>query len=95
MSSVPNFADVPLGDLPASETVPPNGEPPWSTPEGIDVKALYTGADLEGLDFLDTYPGIAPYLRGPVPDDVREPAVDDPAVRRVLHRRGVERLLPA
>ena len=31
----------------------------------------------------------------PVPDDVRQPAVDDPPVRRVLHRRGVQRLLPA
>ncbi|MFI6349199.1 methylmalonyl-CoA mutase [Streptomyces sp. NPDC050560] len=39
----------------------------WETPEGIPVKALYTGADLEGLDFLDTYPGVAPYLRGPYP----------------------------
>ncbi|RII09696.1 Methylmalonyl-CoA mutase large subunit [Streptomyces sp. YIM 130001] len=39
----------------------------WETPEGITVKPLYTGQDLEGLDFLDTYPGIAPYLRGPYP----------------------------
>ncbi|MEW2493406.1 methylmalonyl-CoA mutase [Streptomyces nodosus] len=39
----------------------------WQTPEGIPVKPLYTGRDLEGLDFLDTYPGIAPYLRGPYP----------------------------
>ncbi len=39
----------------------------WETPEGIAVKPLYTGADLEGLDFLDTYPGVAPYLRGPYP----------------------------
>ncbi|WP_405697283.1 methylmalonyl-CoA mutase [Streptomyces sp. NBC_01185] len=39
----------------------------WETPEGIDVKPLYTGRDLEGLDFLDTRPGIAPYLRGPYP----------------------------
>ncbi|MBG0851720.1 methylmalonyl-CoA mutase [Streptomyces spinoverrucosus] len=39
----------------------------WETPEGIAVKPLYTGQDLEGLDFLDTYPGIAPYLRGPYP----------------------------
>ncbi|MEV3872876.1 methylmalonyl-CoA mutase [Streptomyces sp. NPDC049906] len=39
----------------------------WETPEGIDVKPLYTGRDLEGLDFLGTYPGIAPYLRGPYP----------------------------
>ncbi|WP_155057366.1 methylmalonyl-CoA mutase [Streptomyces blattellae] len=39
----------------------------WETPEGIAVKPLYTGRDLEGLDFLQTYPGMAPYLRGPYP----------------------------
>ncbi|MEU3660494.1 methylmalonyl-CoA mutase [Streptomyces sp. NPDC032940] len=39
----------------------------WETPEGIAVKPLYTGQDLEGLDFLDTFPGTAPYLRGPYP----------------------------
>lgn len=39
----------------------------WETPEGIGVKPLYTGRDLEGLDFLRTYPGVAPYLRGPYP----------------------------
>jgi methylmalonyl-CoA mutase len=39
----------------------------WSTPEGIDVAALYTATDLDGIDFLDTYPGIAPYVRGPYP----------------------------
>ncbi|NBE52944.1 methylmalonyl-CoA mutase [Streptomyces boluensis] len=39
----------------------------WETPEGIAVQPLYTGRDLEGLDFLETYPGVAPYLRGPYP----------------------------
>jgi methylmalonyl-CoA mutase len=39
----------------------------WQTPEGIDVQPLYTAADLDGVDFLHTYPGIAPYLRGPYP----------------------------
>ncbi|MFD4577541.1 methylmalonyl-CoA mutase [Streptomyces sp. NPDC058417] len=39
----------------------------WETPEGIPVKPLYTGQDLEGLDFLHTYPGTAPFLRGPYP----------------------------
>lgn len=39
----------------------------WNTPEGIDVKPLYTQQDLAGIDFLGTYPGIAPYLRGPYP----------------------------
>jgi methylmalonyl-CoA mutase len=39
----------------------------WVTPEGIPLKPVYTGADTAGLDFLDTWPGIAPYLRGPYP----------------------------
>jgi methylmalonyl-CoA mutase len=37
----------------------------WHTPEGIDVKALWTKADVEGLDFIDTIPGAFPFLRGP------------------------------
>lgn len=37
----------------------------WQTPEGITVKPLYTAADLEGLEHIDTLPGFAPYLRGP------------------------------
>ncbi|GAA1097796.1 methylmalonyl-CoA mutase [Kitasatospora arboriphila] len=39
----------------------------WETPEGIGVKPLYTAEDLAGLDFLGTYPGVAPFLRGPYP----------------------------
>ncbi len=37
----------------------------WTTPDGIEVKALYTAADLEALEWTDTLPGDAPYLRGP------------------------------
>ncbi|MDX5367145.1 MAG: methylmalonyl-CoA mutase family protein, partial [Alphaproteobacteria bacterium] len=41
----------------------------WQTPEGIDVKPLYTAEDLErisadGFD-ANTLPGFAPYTRGP------------------------------
>ncbi|ALC25213.1 methylmalonyl-CoA mutase [Streptomyces pristinaespiralis] len=43
------------------------GELVWETPEGIPVKPLYTDADLADVDFLGTYPGVAPYLRGPYP----------------------------
>ena len=39
----------------------------WLTPEGIAVKKSYSAADTAGLDFLDGYPGIAPFLRGPYP----------------------------
>jgi len=37
----------------------------WTTPEGIEIKPLYTAADLEGLEHLDSLPGFAPYVRGP------------------------------
>ncbi|RWX81105.1 methylmalonyl-CoA mutase [Neorhizobium lilium] len=37
----------------------------WQTPEGIDVKPLYTAADLDGMDHLDGLPGFAPFVRGP------------------------------
>jgi len=39
--------------------------PPWMTLEGIEVKPLYTAADLEGLQHLDYAAGLPPYLRGP------------------------------
>ena len=43
----------------------------WSTPEGIDVKPVYTKADRDAAEAagypLDSYPGAAPFLRGPYP----------------------------
>jgi methylmalonyl-CoA mutase len=47
---------------------------PWDTPEGIPHRPLYTAADLAGLDHLGTYPGFAPFVRGPYPTMyVRQP----------------------
>ncbi len=39
----------------------------WSTPEGLEVKALYTRRDIESLPYTDTLPGLDPFLRGPQP----------------------------
>src|SRR5665647_2463170 len=65
MSQVPNFAKVDFADTPVSAG---NGSAkPWMTPEAIPVKPGYSEADLVGLDFLDTYPGKPPFLRGPYP----------------------------
>ncbi len=36
----------------------------WDTPEGIAVKPLYTAADLEGIEQVDSLPGFFPYMRG-------------------------------
>src|SRR6478735_7472277 len=65
MTQIPNFAELafePVDGAPA-----PGAAKPWLTPEGIPVKPAYGPDDVKGLDFLDTYPGIAPYLRGPYP----------------------------
>ncbi|MBB5077554.1 methylmalonyl-CoA mutase [Nonomuraea endophytica] len=64
--SIPDFTSVPLAGG-AQEAAPEVAGEVWETPEGIGVKPLYTAADLDGLDFLQTYPGAAPYLRGPYP----------------------------
>src|SRR5215469_482077 len=65
MSRIPDFAKVAFAEpaLPQPGAAPD----PWLTPEGIAVKPVYGARDLEGLDFLDTFPGIPPYLRGPYP----------------------------
>src|SRR5271154_3246336 len=66
MSRIPNFTDVAFAPTAAVGSAAARAEP-WLTPEGILVKPGYSEADLKGIDFLETWPGIAPYLRGPYP----------------------------
>lgn len=78
--TIPDFSELPLAPGAGAggsedqwrtavkeSTGKADGDLLWETPEGIAVKPLYTARDLEGLDFLRTYPGVAPYLRGPYP----------------------------
>ncbi|RMI07279.1 methylmalonyl-CoA mutase (plasmid) [Sinorhizobium meliloti] len=37
----------------------------WHTPEGIDVKPLYTSDDISGIGHLNSLPGFEPFVRGP------------------------------
>ena len=78
MSKIPSFADLPLGPpRPADPAAwraafsAETGHLPealaWETPEGIAIPPLYTAADTADLDFLHTWPGLPPYLRGPYP----------------------------
>ncbi|GAA1680721.1 methylmalonyl-CoA mutase [Fodinicola feengrottensis] len=79
MSAIPDFSTVELGDATTDATTESwqsavqkeTGKGAdalvWETPEGIGVRPVYTAADLSDVDFLDTYPGIVPYLRGPYP----------------------------
>ncbi|MGV3710570.1 MAG: methylmalonyl-CoA mutase family protein, partial [Gemmatimonas sp.] len=77
---IPDFSTLPLNDGAAAspdeskwnaQYTAETGATPesrvWHTPEGIDIKPLYTAHDLDGLDHLNTMPGIAPFLRGPYP----------------------------
>ena len=64
MSRIPNFAAVELAEARVSSAA--NAEP-WLTPEGIPVKPSYGESDVAGLDFLETWPGRPPFLRGPYP----------------------------
>jgi methylmalonyl-CoA mutase len=63
MSRIPDFTNIDFAEQPVTATAAATS--PWLTPEGIAVKPVYGPQDLEGLDFLDTFPGIPPYLRGP------------------------------
>ncbi|HEX3710413.1 MAG TPA: methylmalonyl-CoA mutase [Pseudolabrys sp.] len=65
MSQVPNFANIDYAD--AAVPTGDGGGSLWLTPEAIPVKSVYSEADLAGLDFLDTFPGKPPFLRGPYP----------------------------
>jgi methylmalonyl-CoA mutase len=64
MTQIPDFSEVAFSPVAAA---PAAAAQPWLTPEGIPVKPVYAADDLAGLDFLETYPGLAPYLRGPYP----------------------------
>ncbi len=74
---LPDFTALDFDAVPTGTTrdaPSPFAEPAWDTPEGIPHRALYTPADLTGVDHLGTLPGFAPFVRGPYPTMyVRQP----------------------
>jgi methylmalonyl-CoA mutase len=68
MSIPASFAGLPLAtDVgPSTGSAGSTGDS-WQSPEGIEIRPFYTAADLDGLDALETWPGLSPYLRGPYP----------------------------
>ncbi|MCY7395850.1 MAG: methylmalonyl-CoA mutase [Nocardioides sp.] len=67
MSVPESFAGLPLESPSWSMEFDDDAPQPWLSPEGIEIKASYGPEDLEGLDALDTWPGLSPFLRGPYP----------------------------
>jgi methylmalonyl-CoA mutase len=74
MSRLPDFSTIefdalaegsasPLADWNAA--VGERADRRWNTPEGIEVKPVYTADDLEPVTHLQTMPGLPPFLRGP------------------------------
>ena len=66
MTKFPDFTKLALETHGVKAGKPALGRA-WETPEGIAVKTAYTAADRAGLDFVDDYPGLAPFGRGPYP----------------------------
>ena len=60
-----NDIDYKMGNAPQCACASPKEDELWHTPEKIDVKPLYTAADLEGMEHLNYAAGVAPFLRGP------------------------------
>ena len=68
MSRIPDFTKVGFdAETPVKDAFATSDAAAFQTPEGIALKPFYTGADIAGLDFIDGYPGIAPFVRGPYP----------------------------
>ncbi len=74
MSKLPDFSTIALESLTAAqassmrdwvEQAGDRAEDAWKTPEGIDVKPVYSEADLEEVSHLSTMPGLPPFVRGP------------------------------
>ncbi|WP_330083359.1 methylmalonyl-CoA mutase [Methylocystis iwaonis] len=62
MSAIPDFTKIPFAATKVAQEAPPRS---WLTPEGIEVKSAYGPGDVEGLSFIDGFPGVAPFVRGP------------------------------
>ena len=75
VSGVPSFEGIDLGVAAPPEDsaaqfealleASPSYSEGWQTPEHILVPPNFDASAYEGLDFLKTYPGIPPFLRGP------------------------------
>ena len=65
MTSIPDFTKISFERTSGPAAVADDRT--WKTPEGIDLKSSYSVDDVAGLDFLNTFPGALPFLRGPYP----------------------------
>jgi methylmalonyl-CoA mutase len=61
MKSQPDYMETIARSLPVNEIVPDHEVQPGK----VELKPLYTAADIAGLAHLDSLPGAAPFLRGP------------------------------
>ena len=75
MTKIPNFSKIEFDQtadvssdviekLESNNSDQHNGEL-WETAEKIKINDFYTHKDIESLDFLNGWPGLAPFLRGP------------------------------
>ena len=67
----PDFTKIPYGFSEFPKATHPAWQKaagvvePWTSPEGIEHRALYTSSDQQGLPHVGSLPGLAPFLGGP------------------------------
>ncbi len=92
MSRIPDFANIAF-EKPAG-AAPADGAEPWLTPEGIPVKSRYSRRRSRRHRFPRDLAGHCALSARPLPHHVCQPALDHPAICRLLHGGGFQRLLP-
>ncbi|WP_371872211.1 methylmalonyl-CoA mutase [Marinicauda pacifica] len=66
MMAHPDFTAIEL-DSPETAAAKAADAESWVSPEGIEIRPAYSAEDRDALDFADTRPGAAPFVRGPYP----------------------------
>ena len=64
MSSIPDFTTIDFASAQQSVDLSKLTSQ-WTTPEGIDIKPVYSRSDIDNLEHMQTVPGLPPFLRGP------------------------------
>ncbi|MFK8033243.1 MAG: methylmalonyl-CoA mutase [Hyphomicrobiales bacterium] len=62
--TLPDFSKIEFKQLSTRDSGPNTD---WKTPEGVSINSRNGPEALQGLEHLDSWPGLPPYLRGPYP----------------------------
>lgn len=67
MTAFPKFTNYRYKTPSSTNSRSSRERPTWTTPEGVEIRQTYSDEDNDACDWLESYPGIAPFVRGPYP----------------------------